>query len=180
MTLLRPAANADAAQWLLRSDDQHVGRYGPPGFDAYARIAFTEEPMEDEDPVLRLALETLANHTATPDVAYAAVWEGWGAEPNPEAPRVSMPGREMLLFTGPVEILRDAPSLAWYGVASGFHEPDVVWPEDQSWCLTCDVDEEIEFSVGCSAEAFQDLFRALPGAVRRVAYGQEAPLWRDT
>ncbi|WP_166138522.1 hypothetical protein [Nocardioides ochotonae] len=86
----------------------------------------------------------------------------------------------MLLFTGPVGELRDAPALAWYGSAQGHHqEPNVVWPEDQAWCLACDVDEEIEFTVGCSVDASQDLARALPGAVRQVLYGQEAPLYRE-
>ncbi len=86
----------------------------------------------------------------------------------------------MLLFTGPVEALRDAPDLAWYGCAAGVaQEPHLVWPEDQAWCLACEVDEEIEFTVGCSGEASQALARALPGAVRRVRYGDPAPMYRD-
>lgn len=86
----------------------------------------------------------------------------------------------MLLFTGPVEALRDAPALAWYGSAAGIaQEPHLVWPEDQAWCVACEVDEEIEFTVGCSAEASQALARALPGAVRRVRYGEPAPMYRD-
>jgi len=58
-------------------------------------------------------------------------------------------------------------------------EPHLVWPEDQAWCLACEVDEEIEFTVGCSGEASQALAGALPGAVRRVHYGEPAPLYRD-
>ena len=86
----------------------------------------------------------------------------------------------MLLFTGPVEALRDAPALAWYGSAAGVEqEPHLAWPQDQAWCLACEVDEEIEFTVGCSVEASQALARALPGAVRRVRYGEPAPMYRD-
>jgi len=86
----------------------------------------------------------------------------------------------MLLFTGPVEALRDAPALAWYGSAAGVaQEPHLVWPEDQAWCLACEVDEEIEFTVGCSAAAFQALASAQPAAVRRAHYGEPAPLYRD-
>ena len=86
----------------------------------------------------------------------------------------------MLLFTGPVGVLRDAPALAWYGSAQGlYQEPHLVWPEDQAWCLACEVDEEIEFTVGCSVDASQALARTLPGAVRRVHYGEPAPLYRD-
>jgi len=86
----------------------------------------------------------------------------------------------MLLSTGPVEALRDAPALAWSGSAEGVaQEPHLVWPEDQAWCLACEVDEEIEFTVGCSEEASQGLARALPGTVRRVGYGEPAPMYRD-
>ena len=86
----------------------------------------------------------------------------------------------MLLFTGPVDVLRDAPALAWYGSALGmYQEPHLVWPEDHAWCLTCEVDEEIEFTVGCSEEASRALASALTGAVRRVHYGESTPLYRD-
>jgi hypothetical protein len=54
-----------------------------------------------------------------------------------------------------------------------------VWPQDQAWCLACEVDEEIEFTVGCSEEAAQALAQARPGAVRRARYGEEAPLYRN-
>ena len=85
----------------------------------------------------------------------------------------------MLLFTGPVGAFRDAPALAWHGPAQRYQEPHLVWPEDQAWCLACEVDEEIEFTVGCSLDASQALDRTLPGAVRRVHYGEPAPLYRD-
>jgi hypothetical protein len=83
-------------------------------------------------------------------------------------------------FHRPVEALRDVPALAWYGSAAGVaQEPHLVWPQDQAWCLACEVDEEIEFTVGCSGEPSQALARALPGAVRRVRYGEPAPMYRD-
>jgi hypothetical protein len=45
VTEIRPAADADAAQWLLRSDVdwRDLVRYGPPGFDVYVRIAFPQD-----------------------------------------------------------------------------------------------------------------------------------------
>ncbi len=186
MTEIRPAANADAARWLLRADVDwwDLVRYGPPGFDVYARVAFAQDAdgvdPAGEQPALRVALATLASYTATPASAYAAIWEGWiSGDPAPQAPRVQIPHRVMLLFTGPVGVLRDAPALAWYGSAQGYQEPHLVWPEDQAWCLACEVDEEIEFTVGCSLDASQALARTLPGAVRRVHYGEPAPLYRD-
>lgn len=185
MSDVRAAANADPAHWLLRSDVDwsNLVRYGPPGFDAYVRIALAGEagPEEGEQRALRTALATLTGHTTTPARGYAAVWEGWtGGAPAPVAPRVAIPHRAMLLFAGPVEQLRDAPALAWYGSASGvFQEPHLVWPEDRAWCLACDVDEEVEFTVGCSDDAARALAAALPGAVRPVRYGEPAPMYRE-
>ena len=86
----------------------------------------------------------------------------------------------MLLFTGAVDVLRYSPALAWYGSAAHVDvSPHLVWPEDRAWCLACEVDEEIEFTAGCSPAAAQALDRALPGAVRRVHYGEAAPMYRD-
>ena len=126
MTEIRPAADADAARWLLRSDVEwwDLVRYGPPGFDVYVRIALADETagaeMGGEAPSLRAALATLAEFTSTPASGYAAIWEGWtGLHPPPEAPRVEIPNRAMLLFTGSVDALRDAPALAWFGSARG-------------------------------------------------------------
>jgi len=41
------------------------------------------------------------------------------------------------------------------------------------------IDEEIEFTAGCSGDAAQALATAFPGAVRGAAYGEPAPLYRD-
>jgi hypothetical protein len=188
---VRLAADADTAQWLLRSDVNwwDLVRYGPPGFEVYVRIALLQDSGADADnppgepPVdaIRAALAILGSYTATSAKGYAAIWEGWvSRQPTPQAPRVEIPHRAMLLFTGPVEALRDAPALAWYGSAEGvFQEPHLVWPEDHAWCVACEVDEEIEFTVGCSEEAARALARALPCAARRVRYGEPAPLYRD-
>jgi hypothetical protein len=178
--------DADPAQWLLRShvDWRDLVRYGPPGFDVYVRIALVEDAdgagREGEEPALRTALATLVGHTTTPASGYAAIWESWiSGVPAPRAPRVAIPDRVMLLFTGPVEELRDAPALAWYGSARGvYQEPHLVWPEDHAWCLACEVDEEVEFTVGCSVGASEALARALPGAVRRCS-SESAPMYRD-
>ena len=138
-------------------------------------------PGEAPVDAVRTALAVLGSYTTTPAQEYAAIWEGWtNGIPPPQAPRVEIPNRAMLLFTGPVEALRDAPALAWHGSAAGrLQQPHLVWPEDQAWCMACEVDEEIEFTVGCSAEASQALASALPGAVRRVRYGEPAPMYHD-
>lgn len=145
----------------------------------YVRVAFNPDPnphQDGEDPGLRLALGTLAEHTATPTTAYAAIWEGWtSALPGPPAPRVPIPNRAMLLFTGPVGLLRDAPALAWHCLGRVYQEPHLVWPADRAWCLAFEVDEEID----CTDDAAQALMQAMPGAVRRAHYGDATPLSRD-
>lgn len=152
-------------------------RYGPPGFDVYVRIAFPSDDQGERVDVIGAALATLAPHTVTPHQGYAAVWEGWGGNPpHPRAPRVHIPNREMLLFTGHVSVLKDAPALAW-GESGSDVAPHLLWPEDQSWCLACEVDEEIEFTVGCSTAAAEALVRAFPDDARRVLYGEDVPLY---
>jgi hypothetical protein len=150
----------------------------------YLRVAFRNEAdgfdAGGEDPALRQVLRILGKHTATPATTYAGIWEGWTSRgPCPDAPRVEIPNRTMLLFVGPIGVMRDAPTLAWYGSVQGYQEPHLVWPEDHAWCLACEVDEEVEFSVGCSDDAARAVARALPGCVRRVRYGEPAPMYRD-
>ncbi|MCW2817771.1 MAG: hypothetical protein JWR42_558 [Marmoricola sp.] len=189
MTSLRPAASAAPAGWLLGSgvDWWDLVRFGPPGFEAYVRIALAK-PSDGPDDVdgpdrgtpVRSALAVLAGHTTTPTHAYAAIWEGWtGHGAIVDAPRVEVPHRAMLLFTGPVSLLGNAPALAWdEATQDSLQEPHLVWPEDHAWCLACEVDEEIEFTVGCTTEVARALSAALPGTARRVAYGERAPLYR--
>lgn len=185
MTDLRPASHTEPARWLLRPDVHwwDVVRFGPPGFEAYLRIALLNSEGADWDGehlALRTAIETLAEHTSTPASGYAAVWKGWTQQyPPPGAPRVPIPNRTMLLFAGPVDQLRDAPSLGWWSERGSLQEPHLVWPEDQAWCVACEVDEEVEFTVGCSAVAAEALVDALPGSVRQVGYGDPVPMFRD-
>lgn len=153
-----PAVNDSPARWLVNADVgwQDLVRYGPPGFEVYARVALVQETDEadsdGEEPALREALTTLRGFTTTPDTGFAAIWEGWAGQQPPKAPRVAIPHRAMLLFVGPVAYLRDAPALAWFGSAHGiYQEPHLVWPDDQAWCLACELDEEIEFTVGGSS-----------------------------
>lgn len=181
VTKILPAENATPARWLLQSDLDwwDLVRYGPPGFAVYVRIAFPEDYDDEEDDAVRTALAALGSCTSTPATGYAAVWEGWGGNPPPPpAPRLKIPNREMLLFTGPIEVLRDTPALAWRETGS-YVPPHLTWPADQAWCLACEVDEEIEFTVGCSPEVAETLASTFPGRTRLVQYGEDAPLYRD-
>lgn len=182
MTKLLPAADASASRWVLQADVcwWDLVRYGPPGFDVYLRIAFPQNDDDGSFDIVRAALAVLALQTCEPERGYAAVWEGWcGTLPPTEAPRVHIPTREMLLYTGPVDVLWDAPRSAWREAPGVDMPPHLAWPQDRAWYLACEVDEDIEFTVGCSEDASEALSRAFPNSVRRVRYGAEAPLYFD-
>ena len=174
---------SDPADWLLRDDVEwwQLVRFGPPGLDVYARVDFADDQdneQDDEQDRQRLVLERLATHTSTPDDAWAAVWEGWTGHEGPSrARRVLIPERTMLLFQAPVAALRDLPATAWSTTPGGV-APHLAWPADRAWCFACEVDEELAFTVGCSAATADDLEHLLPGAVRRVPYGADEPLYR--
>lgn len=188
MATIRPSADASAADWLLAEVPWfELVRFGPPGFDVYLRVSFadTADTAETADTAhtpdtahtadaMRHAIALLARQT-TSTTGYAAVWEGWhSGAPTPIAPELDIPNRRMLLFSGPLLLLRDAPALAWHLPGQGA-EPALVWPDDRSWCFACDVDEEVGFTVGCSAAAATLLAQRLPGQVRSIAYGQPLP-----
>lgn len=188
---LRAADDASPADWVLDAasdgDAATVLRYGPPGFEVYLRLPVDGNVPFDQSPgavvhPMEVALQVLEAHTATPGVAYVGVWHGYGFAngPDPVAPMVPFPNAWMYLFTGPVSAMRYAQQTVWAcpggtpdaGIGA---EPDLVWPADHAWCLACEVDEEVEFSVGCSDTAAAALELALPGRARRVDYGHEAP-----
>lgn len=192
---MKPAPDGSAAAWLFRgnADWWDLARYGPPGFEAYVRIDFEPGTGGAEDAAghdavqdggagydaVAQALAVLAAHTGS-TTGYAAVGEGWGGRgPAPIAPVVDIPNRRMLLFAGMIDELRFAPAAAWRESGGSFVPPHLAWPADRAWCLACEVDEDIAFSVGCTAAAARALADALRGRVRRVSYGASEPLYAD-
>lgn len=184
---VRPAESSAPAEWLLDSDHWwHLVRFGPRGYDSYVRVELGAHDgrgrlppaPEDEEPALRQTLALLAGHTSTPDDALVAVWEGWTQGRRPSAPELVIPHRRMLLFRGPLSLARDAPAVAWEHRGRVLQEPHLVWPDDRSWLVACEVDEEVEFTVGCSAAAASALLDAFGSSARVVEYGAEVPLLR--
>jgi hypothetical protein len=54
-------------------------------------------------------------------------------------PRVRLPARDYLLFTGPLEA---ALALGWDGPGEWFlpQSPNLFWPEDHAWCVASEID----------------------------------------
>ncbi len=103
------------------------------------------------------ALASLARDwTSTPDRCWFCVWEGYGwaavrltrpgapAEPVPDplpaevrsGPRVRLPDREYLLYTGRAE------DVVTPGLAGELDEQtaNLCWPADQAWCVASEID----------------------------------------
>ena len=109
---------------------------------------------------LAAVLRVLRRHTGTPGECWFCLWEGWGwlpgspsvallgsREPVPAAfppdvldgPRVQLPGRDHLLFTGPLEsalAMGHWPRPDWFLPQS----PQLAWPADRAWCLGTEID----------------------------------------
>lgn len=99
-------------------------------------------------------IEVLAGHTATPSACLFCLWDGWGwdtamyaalpgetqiplQDPVPPevryGPRVRLPGRDYLLYTGPIDA-----ALAFTGPTG--QTPNLWWPADRAWCVASEID----------------------------------------
>jgi hypothetical protein len=99
-------------------------------------------------------VELLADYTSTPSNCLFCIWDGWGWDtamaaalpgevpipiPDPvppevrQGPRVRLPGRDYLLYTGPIDA-----ALAFAG--SPGQTPSLWWPADRAWCVASEVD----------------------------------------
>ncbi|MEV5747350.1 hypothetical protein AB0L00_05990 [Actinoallomurus sp. NPDC052308] len=114
-----------------------------------------EEPWAGSFPagLLPVLCEILAAHTATPGHCYFGLWDGWGWL-DADGPRFHLPGRDHLLYEGPLDA---ATEFGDRGPGYFFQQsPNVVWPQDRSWCVATDVDLDSTY-VGGSARLVEDL-----------------------
>lgn len=147
------------------------------------------------EPLLALC-EVLARHTTTPEDCSFALWEGWGQlhgartrlgpdggvalEPllSPDelaVPRLRLPGRENLLFQGPLSAMRelvqyDGPEVWWT------QSPALFWPADRSWCVATEIDLDSTL-VGAGTDAVADVLGS-PG-LEALPIGLDASLQAD-
>jgi hypothetical protein len=92
---LTPWPDVSAASWITTSDLpwQQLVTFGPPEFEAYARLRFLPDPVYSGQPEieidadgpseheqLRATVEILSQHTRTPDDCYFCLWDGWGSQ----------------------------------------------------------------------------------------------------
>lgn len=172
----RPVRWAEVAAWAGRTvhplaqfhaisrPHQGAGR-GPAPWD--------EEPSPGHlEPSLLAALcDTLARHTGATDRCWFCLWEGFGwihgspavaimGSPGPvppafppeviNGPRVRLPGRDYLLFSGPLEA---AAGMGWQVSADWFdpQSPNLFWPDERAWLVATEIDLDSTY-VGGSAD----------------------------
>ena len=80
----------------------------------------------------------VAAHTAPGLDHFFALWEGWGwvvpgAYPA-DTPRLRLPHRDHLLFTGPL------PEAPLFDDGPWPQSPSLFWPADRSWCVATEID----------------------------------------
>lgn len=79
--------------------------------------------------------------TSTPGQCWFCLWDGYGWEGGAipaevrHGPRVRLPGRDYLLYRGPVEAVTATAGLAGHGQAA-----NLWWPRDQAWCVASEID----------------------------------------
>jgi hypothetical protein len=137
--------------------------------------------------LLEVLCATLAQHTGTPTSCWLCLWDGYGwlhgspsvaimghrgSIPVPPAfpaqvldgPRVRLPGRDYLLFTGPLSAV---PRLGWTNPYGFFfpQSPNLLWPQDHTWCVASEIDLFCTLVAGST-----DLAEALVGDPRLEAW----------
>jgi hypothetical protein len=99
----------------------------------------------------------LRSHTDTPDRCWFCLWEGYAwqgvkSDPIPaeilDGPRVALPRRDYVLFSGPVEAAAAIDEAAF--------TPNIWWPSDRAWCVVSAIDLPWTY-VGAAAPVIADL-----------------------
>lgn len=185
--MLRFCADVSAADWITRSrdatDDVASGQawkalalFGPPEFEAYARVRFIPDPdrphqsvpSEDftepayegyEHAIVARTCRALAAATRSSDECYFAIWAGYSGvvSPLPGGPRMYIPNRGYHLYVGTLSDLKAWEEPLTHETPALFHDPPAfVWPADHAWCLASDTDPHWA-GIGANTATIRDL-----------------------
>lgn len=89
--------------------------------------------------------------TATPDLCWFAVWEGFGYGGEFDRyyqtmPRIQVPNRAYFLFRGSIETVH---TFVWNGMS--WQSPNIWWPYDRAWCVATEIDLDSTYVGGSEA-----------------------------
>jgi len=82
-------------------------------------------------PDAEVLAEILRGFTTTPERCFFGLWAGYSVR---GGPLLELPGREYLLYEGPVEAITATASLGHGQTAN------LAWPADHAWCLASEID----------------------------------------
>ena len=112
----------------------HGVMYPDPSWGTHPRVGSIPGPE------CRALIEVLRGFTATADACHFCLWEGYGhidAGLYDAHRRVRAPGRDYLLFRGPLDAA--TAFIEWNRPLRG-HSPNIWWPQDRAWCVATDID----------------------------------------
>lgn len=161
-----------AAEWFVRIDADWGTKalYGPPGFEAYARVPYDMSGERADVAVMRSVLDVLAPYTSTPELVHLGIWVGWGfSDHEPVGELFELPHRGYVHVTSTLESALE-PSTLQVSSGSDGATPHLLWPDDRSWFVASDVDPEW-FAVGASRAAIDALIAAPGCGAVRSEYG---------
>jgi hypothetical protein len=191
-TTVRGRPREDPVRWSAIAERNgrhaHPGMQWPAIIDATPGPAYVQPglwnvaPNEGSLPrreTLRL-LWTLDAHTTSPYSCWLAVWDGFGtltpAIHESYPPRLKMPNRDMLLFSGPLH----CAAASFADPSFGEHQsPSLWWPEDRAWCIATDVDLMTTY-VGASAECVAQIVADGQLEAMSIDHNQETTWDSDT
>jgi hypothetical protein len=104
---------------------------------------------------LAALLDVLSSHTPASGECWFCLWDGYGWIGESVAARVALPGRNYLLYRGPLDAALEmghSPSADWFLPQS----PNIFWPDDASWCVATEIDLPYTY-VGGSRDLVDDL-----------------------
>lgn len=119
---------------------------------------------------------TLAGFTTTPDLIHLGVWDGMGNY-RTTGPHFSNAGRRYELTSGSLATALDRSLLTDGDAPNVYDVPHLTWPDDCSWSIAWDTDEENNYTVGGSAQAILAVLAIpdLQGVI--VPYGTPEEGW---
>ncbi|MCE2464649.1 MAG: hypothetical protein J4G01_00990 [Dehalococcoidia bacterium] len=129
----------------LRED---LGEYPEPEWGSHPQFGVIPESE------CRTLVEVLKGFTSTPENCFFCIWDGYSSTDKgayKAGPRVRAPGRDYVLFRGPLETMLALP-YEDRPLRGDF--PNIWWPEDRAWCVATDIDLFDTF-VGGSQECIE-------------------------
>lgn len=116
-------------------------------------------------PDAEVLAEVLRGRTTTPEECFFAIWDGYGwggtllstpgtppvtlPDSVPAAarrgPRLRLPGRDYLLYTGPVEAITASVDIGDCQTAN------LAWPKDRAWCVASEIDLAWSYVAGSAS-----------------------------